>query len=556
MTISAPAFLICLALGFALGWLVQASRLQRRVVHAEARLAALTGGQETVASSLALASEDSAKRHAGALSDEIAKIVDPLRDSVVSLSEHVEKIESNRQKAYASLTAQVDGMQDVSRHLAFQTTQLVSALRAPNVRGRWGEMQLQRVVELAGMKQHCDFDVQASAEGVRPDMVIHLAGGRHIVVDAKVPFAAFLDANQAATPTDQQHHLRLHAKQVRAHVDVLAAKAYWDSFSSSPEFVVMFLPGDQLLDGALGADSALLEYAFGRNVVLATPSTLVTLLRTAALTWRQDALSRDAAVIQQLGKQLYERIKTVGQHFDRVGVALGKSVDAFNQSVPHSTGASWSLPASSTSSSISRRKLPSSILLTPIPDHPCGTKKPTTTALPQLESKDERLGSWRGIHPEAEVSGSAGAPLDHRDPPRYSCTGRDPRRVRFQRDRLRDRRVPGQRTHLDVLRLLLPRLCCGDHCRAAARNLHRRRATAADHDPRGAGCGPVRRRHSNIVDAGHAPQRRDSAGRPIPGDARRHDHRADDRRLPLGHRQELQRIDAAIVPAPAHPPYP
>lgn len=334
MTISALFLLILgLALGFALGWALQANRLQRRASEAEAQLAALTGGRSLVESSLALANEDSAKRHAGAIGGEISRIVDPLRESVQALAEQVEQVEADRIRAYAGLSTTVDGMHRTSQHLASQTSQLVSALRAPQVRGRWGEIQLQRVVELAGMKQHCDFDLQATAEGVRPDMVIHLAGGRHIVVDAKVPFSAYLDAAQAAGEGEKATQLRKHAKHVRSHVDALSAKAYWESFPTSPEFVVMFIPGDAFLDGAIGADSELLEYAFSRNVVLATPTTLMTLLRTIALTWRQDALSRDAAKIQQLGRELYQRIKIAGNHLDRVGTQLGKSVESFNQAV-------------------------------------------------------------------------------------------------------------------------------------------------------------------------------------------------------------------------------
>ena len=325
--------LIGLGLGFALGWAVQSARMQRRTAEAEARLAALTGSRGLVESSLALASEDSAKRHAGAISGEISRIVDPLRDSVQALADHVEQVEADRIRAYAGLTSTVEGMHRTSQHLASQTSQLVSALRAPTVRGRWGEVQLQRVVELAGMKQHCDFELQAGAEGVRPDMVIHLAGGRHIVVDAKVPFSGYLDSLQAVDAAEQVRHQRKHAKQVRAHVDILAAKAYWESFPTSPEFVVLFLPGDVFLDAALEVDAELLEYAFTNKVVLATPTTLMTLLRTIALTWRQDALSRDAAKIQQLGRELYNRIKTAGVHLDRAGNQMAKSVEAFNQAV-------------------------------------------------------------------------------------------------------------------------------------------------------------------------------------------------------------------------------
>ncbi len=201
------------------------------------------------------------------------------------------------------------------------------------IRGRWGEIQLERVVELAGMVRHCDFDTQVSKDGVRPDLLVYLAGGKQIVVDAKVPFAAYLDAAQTEDPAAREQHLSRHARQLRTHVDQLADKTYWESFDPTPEFVVLFVPGDPFLDAALTADSGLLEHAFSRNVILATPTTLIALLRTIAHTWRQEALSQDAAKIHQLGRELYSRLGTVGAHLDRLGSQLGKAVDSFNLTV-------------------------------------------------------------------------------------------------------------------------------------------------------------------------------------------------------------------------------
>jgi DNA recombination protein RmuC len=214
-----------------------------------------------------------------------------------------------------------------------QTGQLASALHTPQVRGLWGEVALQRVAELAGMSQHCDFETQVSEGDVRPDMVVRLAGGRNIVVDAKVPMAAYLAASRASGPDDAAGYLDQHASQLRAHIDQLAAKKYWASFDQAPEFVVLFLPGDPLLDAALAADPALLEYGFRRNVIMTTPATLIALLRTVALTWRQDALTREVATVQQLGRELYTRLGTAGRHLDSLGSQLGKAVESFNKTV-------------------------------------------------------------------------------------------------------------------------------------------------------------------------------------------------------------------------------
>ncbi|WP_433682884.1 DNA recombination protein RmuC [Nocardia sp. CA-119907] len=334
------ALMLVFIAGVGLGWLGHAARAGQRATAAEARLAAATDNERLLRQSLTVANEDAARRHSHA----IGAMIDPLREAVGALNQHIQQVEHHRINAYSSLREQVAGMQRTSHQLTSQTGQLVAALRAPQVRGRWGEIQLERVVELAGMTRHCDFDTQvtraARGDGgtertgmVRPDLVVKLAGGRQIVVDAKVPFTAYLDATMADDPDERAELLARHAKHLRAHIDQLADKAYWLAFDPTPEFVVLFVPGDPFLDAAVTTDSALLEYAFGRNVILATPTTLIALLRTVAFGWRQEALSRDMATVQQLGRELYNRLGMTGRHLDRLGTQLGKAVDAFNYTV-------------------------------------------------------------------------------------------------------------------------------------------------------------------------------------------------------------------------------
>ncbi|MBF6466508.1 DNA recombination protein RmuC [Nocardia beijingensis] len=330
------ALLLVFAAGSGLGWLGHAARAGQRAAAAEARLAAAADNERLLRQSLTAANEDAARRHSHA----VGAMVEPLRAAVGALNEQIQQVERQRLTAYSGLREQVASMQRTSHQLTGQTGRLVAALRAPQVRGRWGEIQLERVVELAGMTRHCDFQTQVSRTGrgaddrtVRPDLVVRLAGGRHIVVDAKVPFAAYLDACDIEDPDMRAELLTRHAKHLRAHVDQLADKAYWAAFDPAPEFVVLFVPGDPFLDAAVTTDSELLEYAFGRNVILATPTTLVALLRTIAFGWRQEALSRDMATVQRLGRELYQRLGTTGKHLDRLGVQLGRAVEAFNYTV-------------------------------------------------------------------------------------------------------------------------------------------------------------------------------------------------------------------------------
>lgn len=267
----------------------------------------------------------------------IETLLTPMRETLARVEGQIRDVEKERVGAQEALLAQVETMRASSEALRGETAQLVTALRAPQQRGRWGELQLQRVVEAAGMVEHCDFVQQptvTTADGsYRPDLVVQLAGGKHIVVDAKVAFSGYLEAMEARDEQTRRDRLKAHARHLRGHVDSLAAKAYWQQFDPAPEFVVCFVPADVFLHAALEQEPALLEYAFGRNVVVATPSTLIALLRTVAYSWRQEALTRNAQQVHQLARELYRRLATWSDHLDGVGKALNTAVTHYNAAV-------------------------------------------------------------------------------------------------------------------------------------------------------------------------------------------------------------------------------
>lgn len=277
-----------------------------------------------------LASSRAPREHAAdflALAD--ARLA-PVRDALGAVDAQLRAVEATRAQAYGGLMEQVGA-------LRAEAGQLVSALRAPQTRGRWGEMTLRRVVEAAGAIEHCHFSEQVTTVGEsgtqRPDMVVHLADGKQVVIDSKVPFVSYLEAMEARDDTSRTHQLRAHARALRAHVKALGDKSYWQALEDTPEFVVLFVPADVFLDAALAQDPALLDDAFTRNVVIATPSTLVALLRTVAYCWRSERLSANAAQISSVGRDLYARLATMGGHVDRLGGALSKAVRAYNETV-------------------------------------------------------------------------------------------------------------------------------------------------------------------------------------------------------------------------------
>jgi DNA recombination protein RmuC len=267
----------------------------------------------------------------------IEGMVLPLRESLERVQQQLHAVERERAGSYSQLLEQVSMMRTTSEQLQRETTQLVSALRAPQVRGRWGEMQLERAVEAAGLTEHVDYVTQASVTGpdgrLRPDLVVHLVGGKHVVVDSKVAFSGYLEAMEARDEATRAARLKAHARHLRDHIDALGAKSYFEHFTPSPEFVVCFVPADAFLDAALREDPTLLERAFDQNVVVATPSTLVALLRTVAYTWRQEALAANAAEVHQLGRELYQRLSTMGKHIDKLGRSLSSAVGDYNKTV-------------------------------------------------------------------------------------------------------------------------------------------------------------------------------------------------------------------------------
>lgn len=264
-------------------------------------------------------------------------LVRPLHESLQRYDEHMRLLEQSRQSAYGGLDQHLKSLAESHQRLQQETGNLVKALRAPTVRGQWGEITLKRVVELAGMVGHCDFVEQQTVTGeegrFRPDMVVQLPGGRQIIVDAKTVLSAYLDAHDARDDAQRTEALRRHAEQVRHRMDELSLKAYWTQFGRAPEFVVLFLPGEQFLGAALDQDPRLIEEGFARGVVLATPATLVALLRAVAYGWGQQRLNVHAEEAGRLGKELYERMAVLAEHVNDVGQALGKSISAYNRAV-------------------------------------------------------------------------------------------------------------------------------------------------------------------------------------------------------------------------------
>ena len=267
----------------------------------------------------------------------IEESLKPIQESMKLLDMHQRELEKRREGAYASLSKQVEGMVTVEKELRKETSLLVQALRSPQMRGSWGEVHLRRVVELAGLVNNCDFFEQKSldADGKiwRPDLIVRLPGQRYIAVDAKTPLSSYLDASDAGDEILRKKKLQDHALALRKHIKDLSAKEYWKQLDSAPEYVILFLPAEAFFSAALQSDPTLIEVGADQNIIVATPTTLIAILRAVAFSWKQESLSKSAKEISRLGQELYERVGTVCEHWNKVGRNLGTAVEAYNQSV-------------------------------------------------------------------------------------------------------------------------------------------------------------------------------------------------------------------------------
>jgi DNA recombination protein RmuC len=279
-----------------------------------------------------------AKQQLGEKEKAVEHLVQPIKESLAKVDLELRQLEAKRAHAYVTLTEQVQQLGQSQKELRLETGKLVTALRAPQVRGRWGEIQLRRVVEIAGMVAHCDFFEQQTAtsgdgQRLRPDMIVRMAGGRQIVVDAKVPIEGYLNALEAVDEDTRSLRLADHARQVREHVLKLSAKTYWNEFEQTPEFVVLFIPGEAFFSAALEQNPGLLEEGARKGVILATPTTLIALLHAAACGWKEERVAESARAVSALGRDLYDRMSTLVSHIAKVGRSLDTSVKAYNDAV-------------------------------------------------------------------------------------------------------------------------------------------------------------------------------------------------------------------------------
>ena len=281
--------------------------------------------------------QEKAKRELSEREKAVENLVKPIRDALEASQKQIAELEKSRSEAYGSIRTQLEEMQSSQKSLKQETQNLVNALRRPEVRGRWGEITLRRLVELAGMVEHCDFQEQVHTVGegqiIRPDMIVRMPDRRELVVDVKTPLDAYLEAAEAENDTQRKLGLERHARNVHAHIRMLASKAYWDQFEESPEFVILFIPGDQFLSAALNEKPDLIEFALSKQIILATPTSLVALLKAVAYGWRQLSLADNAREIRVLAEDLYGRLASFVGHMNRMGRQLASSVEHYNKAV-------------------------------------------------------------------------------------------------------------------------------------------------------------------------------------------------------------------------------
>ena len=346
----AIASLFCLFLGLALGWLIRGGQsaaceaaltreLETERLRGQERAQWLTESQARLSDALKAASQDallqSNQTFLQLAGQQLRVGLDPVRTALASVDQKIQQLEQARAGAYEKLEDQVKNLNDGQTKLRDETARLVNALRTPSTRGKWGETQLRRVVEMAGMTEHCDFSVQTTVDAadgaLRPDLIVHLPGNKTIVVDAKAPLIAYLEAIEAKDEAARRAHLDTHAGHVRNHIAMLGRKAYSEHFQPSPDFVVLFLPGESFFSGALESDPGLVDSALRNKIILTSPTTLIALLRTVAYVWQQQALAEGALEIQRLGSELHSSLRVMMAHWNRVGGQLDKLVRSYNE---------------------------------------------------------------------------------------------------------------------------------------------------------------------------------------------------------------------------------